>query len=194
MANGVKVAEGDYIILTRRIYLAHAHFVDLQGPEFTSSDEPTATEIQVSLGLTRPSESEMVVALTADTLPGTPYDISVTYAADYEIAATVPPAERDEHWRHLALQIAPGVLYPYLREFVTNLTSRSRAFTLNLPLIPLPLGVGESDFHLPEVLGSNTLDLFAEGDTAGVPEQSAESKPSQAKPKKRAPKKRGPNK
>jgi preprotein translocase subunit SecB len=160
MANDITVEEGDYAVVMRRLFLDHVHFLDrTQGEEPQS---PTAgTAVQVSLGLTRLSASRMIVALSAANAEDAPYQVSVTYAAEYEALKELPEEELDRVWRHLAVQIAPGVLYPYLRELITNLTSRSAAYTLNLPLIPLPLGIQEEDLQLPEITGDRAeMDLF----------------------------------
>lgn len=94
-----------------------------QLPEFAGFD--------FSLALDRPSPRRLVVALGFALDDGFPYDVSVTYAAHFEMDESVS----EEEWKDIAYRVAPALIYPYIRELVSNLTSRWYEPELVLPYV-----------------------------------------------------------
>lgn len=86
-----------------------------------------------SLALDRPSPRRLVVALTFSVDEELPYDLGVTYAAHFEMDESVPEESREEEWKDVAYRTAPALIYPYIRELVSNLTSRWYDPALVLP-------------------------------------------------------------
>jgi hypothetical protein len=100
-------------------------------------------EIGVMLTLARPSDRVLIVLLTL-TLENSPwYEGDATYGGEFRMAENVPPEDMDETWRYVARQLAPITLYPFLRELLLNVTSRTMAPKIVLPFAPVPLETGE---------------------------------------------------
>jgi Preprotein translocase subunit SecB len=127
-----------------RAYMIYARFADLFAAEASSGGE-----FLVDLGLTRVSELELSVALTVRTSEDSPYELTVTYAADFVMVDEVPAETREEIWRNTAYELAPSLLYPYIREAFASVTGRSRLGTEALPFLPLPLETPEEEQAIP---------------------------------------------
>jgi len=104
------------------------------GPSRDAAGEaPENARFHLDLQVARPSPLHLRVALELSGESGLPYDLQVVYAADFEIDAAVPPAQREAEWRDIAFRRAPALLFPYVRELVASLTSRWGDTPLLLP-------------------------------------------------------------
>lgn len=133
-------AQGGGVTLTG-VTLHHAHFAD----RFVSGGEAALPEdagFSLDLAVARPARRRLSVAITLTGGPGLPYELSVVYAAHFEMDESVPRERWDAAWRDVAYVRAPAILFPYLREIVWNLTSRwwKDAEPLLLPADPDLLG------------------------------------------------------
>lgn len=126
----------DFPVRPARVYLGHAHFYDPGNTPEKFSDEQS---FRVGLDLERPDPQTLTVLLTVSTGPDAPLACECTYAVDYVMRGTVPPEEQEELWRRVAFVMAPRLLYPYVREFFTNITARWRGRSLTLPFSTVPL-------------------------------------------------------
>lgn len=104
----------------------------------------------VGLDLMRVSASVLGVVLRVSTPDDSPYELDVSYAVEYEADETLTEEDRDAAWRALAFNSAPPLLYTYIRELVSNLTSRASHGPMTLPLLPLPIYVPEEEQVIPE--------------------------------------------
>jgi preprotein translocase subunit SecB len=94
---------------------------------------------------------ELAVALTAATADETPpLRVSACYGADFLLAEDLLPAERDEVLRQTAYELAPAILYSYLRQVFDDLTGRGRAERITLPFMPIPLELGDDEKRIPQ--------------------------------------------
>jgi preprotein translocase subunit SecB len=119
-----------------RVYLSHAHFYD---PEDTPEYFPEEAAFRVNLDLQRPEPLVLKVALSVTTEGDeAPLQLTCTYVAEYEMSASVPDAERERLWQDVVHGSAPRLLYPYVREFYSNITSRWRGGAFTLPHTPFP--------------------------------------------------------
>jgi preprotein translocase subunit SecB len=132
----------------QRVYLVRASFED-EGAVF----RPNARDYIVDLSVNRRSELELsvelAVALTAATAGETPLRVSACYGADFVLAEDLLPAERDEVLRQTAYELAPAVLYSYVRQVFDDLTGRGRAERITLPFMPIPLELEEDEMQIP---------------------------------------------
>ena len=71
-----------------------------------------------------------------------PFDIEVSIVGIYELAET-PNAQQE---RDFVIE-ATGMLYPYLRAMVTNLTAQAYILPLNLPVINGPIFPEDRDTY-----------------------------------------------
>lgn len=154
-----------------RTYMMHARFIDPLIAEAGSG----RGEFLVDLGLTRVSELELSVALTVRSAAGSPYELTVTYAADFLMVDDVPAGDREEIWRNTAYELAPSLLYPYIREAFASFTGRSRLGTEVLPFLPLPLETPEEEQELPPAPVAAAAG--APGEWPRAPERQAGGKP-----------------
>lgn len=131
-----------------RIFLVRSIFAERSGP----LEEPKRLSgdqgILVGIGLFRPSYHRLIISLTVEVEEDAPFDLDVTYAVEFEMNEEVADEDQDYLWKHVAAHVAPGLLYPYVREAVTHLTSRWRGDTFSLPLIPLP-ALPEDEIAIP---------------------------------------------
>lgn len=128
----------------RRVYLLHASYDDV-GAE----GGPRERDFVVDLSVGRRSALEITVALTVATRPEAPLRVSATYAADFALPDDVAEAERDEVLRQTAYELAPAVLYSYIRQFFEDVTGRGRAHRITLPFIPIPLEMAGEERPIP---------------------------------------------
>lgn len=128
-----------------RLFLVDAHFRD----PFVADGVLERGAFLVDLRLSRGAELELTVILTISTDDDSPYELSVSYAADFSMADQVNAAVRDSVWRYAAYELAPSLLYPYIREAFTSLTSRSRLGPEALPFLPIPLEIPEAEQEIP---------------------------------------------
>ena len=128
-----------------RLFLVDAHFRD----PFIADPSLERGAFLVDLSLSRGSELELTVILTISTDEDSPYELSVSYAADFSMADQVDVAARESIWRNAAYELAPSLLYPYIREAFTSLTSRSRLEPEALPFLPIPLQIPQEEQEIP---------------------------------------------
>lgn len=133
------------VVRPTRVFLVHAHFEDT----FVAETLPVRSAFLVDLVLSRSSELELSVALTVSTTEDSPYQLSITYAADFAMSDEVLEGSREDMWRYAAYELAPSLLYPYIREAFSSVTSRSRLGAEALPFLPLPLETPEEDQEIP---------------------------------------------
>ena len=81
-----------------------------------------------------------------------PFDIEVSIVGIYELAET-PNAQQE---RDFVIE-ATGMLYPYLRAMVTNLTAQAYIQPLNLPVINGPIFPEDRDVYAFSVGGEDKL-------------------------------------
>ena len=82
-----------------------------------------------------------VAVLTSDEEPK-PFNIEVSVVGIYELAEA-PDAQQE---RDFVIE-ATGMLYPYLRSMVTNLTAQAYIQPLNLPVISGPIFPEDRDVY-----------------------------------------------
>lgn len=79
-----------------------------------------------------------------------PFDIDVSIVGVYELAEEVNAQQE----RDFVIE-ATGMLYPYLRSAVTNLTAQAYISPLNLPIITGPIFPEDRDVYAFSVGGDN---------------------------------------
>lgn len=119
----------------QHIFLVHARFLDRGGPSRDVVARPQEVEMALSLAFHRHSSRRMVIALGVTVPLDYPYSIEVMYAGDFALADDVDAGDVEDEWRRTAAELAPIVLYPYVRELVSDLTRRSQAEQLTLPVL-----------------------------------------------------------
>ena len=131
------------------VSLHHALFTDryLFNGEWERGDEYAG--FSLGLQVVRTSPLHLSVALTLSSESGLPFDLAVTYAAHFRMEASVPAGEREGVWREVAFQQAPDLVFPYIRELVSNLTCRWGEAPLILPAAPELLGLTREGLELP---------------------------------------------
>lgn len=147
-----EVARWSYPVTPVRLFLVEAYFVDNAGPfeDPVSETAPDDEIARLSLQVFRPAPLRLTVVLGFESSENEPVQIVSSYAAEFEMSQVVPEADREREWRHIALHVAPGLLYPYLRETVTTLAARGRGRRRLLPLVPLPLTFYDDEsFEIP---------------------------------------------
>lgn len=163
------VSETDLALRPHRVYLVSCSFDDT-GAAGAESWHPEGSVFAFGLGFERPAPLELVVFMSVtletersqeeeDEKQGkeverenrAPFDLSVTYAAEFEIHESIPDERREEVLRLIGYRFGPQLLYTYIREFYTNVTSRWRGTPLVLPFLPIPLepAEGEEDEGIP---------------------------------------------
>lgn len=138
-------------------YLVHARFLDKVRPYKAVPVLPDELAVDMSVSFARGSLRELTVALGVTVPLNTPYVVEAMYAAAFVLSDDIAEADVEEHWKQTATRLAPLVLYPFLREVVSDLTRRSKAEPITLPIlsfrafeetpveIPPPPGTGSSD-------------------------------------------------
>jgi len=99
---------------------------------------PTSGELDanIGLGVGRPARDRLNVELSvAFETPGAAR-VEVTYLAQFRRASDAPAETPEEdYWRAIAAQVAPVVLYPYIRETINSLTGKAGIPSMILPVV-----------------------------------------------------------
>ena len=119
-----------------RVYLVRCAFDD-SGKDTAESPG----DFVVDVALFRTALLDLGVHMTVGTAGDSPFAFSVTYGVDFRMSEDVEADERDEIWRDTAYELAPSLLYPYIREFFSDVTTRSLVPGTFLPFVPIPLDV-----------------------------------------------------
>jgi preprotein translocase subunit SecB len=134
-----------------RVYLVNASFQDGGSPVL-----PNGRDYVVDLSVGRRSARELFVelsvALTAATTEDPPLRVSAAYGADFvvpEEADQGDEGEREEVLRQTAYELAPAVLYSYIRQLFEDLTGRGRGERITLPFLPMPLELADEEKRIP---------------------------------------------
>ena len=117
--------------------LQHVHFSDKYLTDEEVEKLPEAAEYSFDLEVARADSLGLGVALTFSVGEDLPYDLVVAYAGHFQMNESVPEDRREEEWREFALKTAPTLIYPYVREIVSNLTSRWYDAAVELPYVPV---------------------------------------------------------
>jgi preprotein translocase subunit SecB len=131
-----------------RVYLTEAHFSEPKLPDEEPGVWSDATEFEMWIGVYRHSPRKLSVAVNLDSSAHAPAEFSVSYAADFLLAEEYPAEQIDSAWQSIAFDIAPKLVYPYIREEVSRLTAHSRVGMLVLPVLPLPV-TRPLEFRIP---------------------------------------------
>ncbi len=115
--------------------------------EFTS--EPPS--IIFGLGLNRISATSLGVELTVELTDFKPLSLRVTYRAVFEIADGETPDEIDLQLRLVAAQIAPAVLYPFIRETVLTTALKAGLPPVLPPIVNFRSVFDPAQVTLPEL-------------------------------------------
>lgn len=128
-----------YVVRPVRIFLVNTRFSERSGPMEEPGRISEQQGIYVDWGVFRVSLSRLILSLTVRVSEDAPFNLLITYAAEFEMdQEDVPEEEHEDIWKVVVGQTGPGLLYPYVREAVTDLTNRWRGEPFSLPLIPLP--------------------------------------------------------
>lgn len=88
------------------------------------------------LGLNRFSHEQLGVELTVSTDESQPIYLVITYRAVFSaIVRDENGLDMEKEWRHIAAQLAPVVLFPFIRETVATTTMKSGLPPLLPPII-----------------------------------------------------------
>jgi preprotein translocase subunit SecB len=117
------------------IFLVHARFLDPSPPRGPAESVPDGAGVTVAIALDRQELRRITVAVSAHLEVHQPYRVEVVYAAVIRLADDVPEDQVDAYLRQCAGVLAPVVLFPFIREIVVNLTSRSRSGPFVLPIV-----------------------------------------------------------
>jgi preprotein translocase subunit SecB len=140
------VDSSDYHVVPERIFLVDSTFADRSGPRDEPAPIPDDLGIVISVALHRLGRFRLTVAVTIATVgEDSPFDLSVTYAGQFRMHDTVPADNIEPLWGYIARDLAIKVLYPYLRQAVSELTDRWRGEKLFLPFIPIPLHFADGE-------------------------------------------------
>jgi hypothetical protein len=131
------------------VTLHEARFSDRRAVQEAGGQLAGAAGFGLELGLSRPSPLELAVSLTLSVEQGLPYELLVAYGARFAMDEAVPEASREQEWRDVAFRRAPALLYPYVRELVSNLTGRGADPPLLLPELPEPLDFSDDEQRFP---------------------------------------------
>lgn len=145
------VDSSDYHVVPERIFLVHSSFADRAGPLQEPDALPDDLGFFISLGMHRLSRYRLTVAVSVDYAgEDAPFDLTVTYAAEFRMHDSVPSDAVEGLWKYIAQDLAVKVLYPYLRHAVSDLTDKWRGERVYLPFIPIPLEEDEGmEFAVP---------------------------------------------
>jgi preprotein translocase subunit SecB len=136
-------------VSVKRVYLVHARFLDTVGPEAVDATGVTDAGFSLSMLFGRPSSwRRLTIAIGVVFDIEHPFRLEVMYAGEFEMSDEVLVDDRESHWRKVAAQLAPVILYPYIREVVHNLTGRSQSGELVLPVLSF-LGMAEEELEIP---------------------------------------------
>jgi hypothetical protein len=132
------VGPWSYVVRPVRIFLVNTSFSERSGPLEEPGRINEQQGIYVDWGVFRVSISRLILSLTVRVGEDAPFNLLITYAAEFEMDKDTPAEDHEETWKRVVGQTGPGLLYPYVREAVTDLTNRWRGEPFSLPLIPLP--------------------------------------------------------
>ncbi len=133
-----------YPVVPSRIRLVVAQFVDNEAiPDEACTGFAANPQLFERLLLARSSPVNLSAAIEVTTAEEAPAFLRVMYAIDFALSAEMPEDERENLLRVSAYYIAPRTIYPYLREFVSNLTKRWRGGEILLPYFPIPIPPSE---------------------------------------------------
>jgi hypothetical protein len=107
--------------------------------------------VQFSLVAHRPSKSHIIVEFGLKIHDAEMMKMNVVYRARFrrsDLPETL--AERDEYWRIVCAKLAPIVMYPYIRETVHSLTSKSGLPNAILPVLNVGAIVEPASINLPK--------------------------------------------
>lgn len=114
--------------------------------EFTTEFPP----IVFGLGLNRISPTSLGVELSLELNDFKPLSLRVTYRAVFEIADDKSPAEIEQQLRFVAAQIAPTVLYPFIRETVLTTALKAGLPPVLPPIVNFRSVFDPAQVTLPE--------------------------------------------
>jgi preprotein translocase subunit SecB len=117
------------------IFLVHARFLDSTPPHGAAEPLPDDAGVTISIALDRQELRRITIAISAHVEFQTPYRVEVIYAAVFRLSDDVSEDAVDDYLRQCAAVLAPVVLYPFIREIVMNLTSRSRSGGFVMPVV-----------------------------------------------------------
>lgn len=118
--------------------------------EFTSELPP----ILFGLGLNRISATALGVELSVELSDFKPLSLRVTYRAVFEITDDKAPDEIDQQLRFVAAQIAPSVLYPFIRETVLTTALKAGLPPVLPPIVNFRSVFDPAQVTLPELAAS----------------------------------------
>lgn len=127
-----------------RVYLLNARFED--GGIGARVD---GLDYLVDLSVGRDTPLELSVALTVATAEKAPIRLSVTYGADFLLPEHASEKDREEVMRQTAYELAPAMLYSYIRQFFADVTGRARGERITLPFLPIPLELAAQEQAVP---------------------------------------------
>ena len=126
------------------VYLLGAHFEDGgHGAAVNGMD------YLVDLSVSRDTPLELSVALTVATTERAPVRLRVIYGADFLLPEDASDEDREEVLRETAYSLAPAMLYPYIRQFFSDVTGRGRGDRITLPFLPIPLDLDPQEQAIP---------------------------------------------
>lgn len=144
------IALAQFRVQVDDVFLVHARFLDPTVPSEPTVPVPRENPVNLSLAFHRHAIDKLTVALSATAGFEQPYRLEVIYAGTFSLSDEVPSDEVEESWRRCAAQVAPLVLYPFIRETMANLSSRSRAEAFILPIIAFQ-GLDPDTVRIPKV-------------------------------------------
>jgi len=125
-----------YRVQLEEVYLLHARYLDTVSPQLTEVPElPDEFPVNLSLAFDRATWNRLSVALTVDLAISRPLRIEVSYAGVFVLQPEVRRRDADSVFRKAAAEVAPVVLYPYIRETISNLTLRGRSGGIVVPIL-----------------------------------------------------------
>jgi len=144
------ISEDDFYVRAYRVYLVDCAFKDERQAD-AETWSPNGTSFSFGLGFERPAPLMLNVFFNVSTdSEDAPFSLSVTYAAEFDIHEIVPDDRREDVLRYVGYDLAPRLLYVYIREMFTNVTSRWRGNPVVLPLLPVPMRVEGEEEPIPE--------------------------------------------
>lgn len=126
---------GNFRVQVDEVFLVHARFLDTESTGEARTPVPVNTPVSLTLAFHRHALNRLTIALAVEAEFSKPYRIEVIYAGTFRLTDEVPPDEIEESWKRCAAQVAPIVLYPFVREIMANLSSRGRSEPLVLPIL-----------------------------------------------------------
>jgi preprotein translocase subunit SecB len=156
MTNADNEIQEGFTILERfpisvgNIYLVHCHFVDRDRPD--SEPSPVILDevpLSMRFAFVRPNPRKLVMAMICEIETEKPYSLEVMYAGEFTMDDDFPEDAIEDTWKTFSAEVAPIILYPYVREFVSELTNRGRAASLTLPVLFHGFRIDPESIELP---------------------------------------------